>query len=274
MAVAGALAVAVVTAPATTAATAGPRDAPAAALRAAALRQAVQATPPGAAPPAIAADDEPDWPLAAPSRTDGSTIALVVAPVRALRHAGSGATVWRVPPATTWSGQPMTLLVLEAVLRDGRRWLRVRLPIRPSGTIGWIPADAVLLGRTRFWIDVDTRRRTVTVSRLGRPLRRFRAVVGAPRTPTPRGLTAIYERNPQRDRRGFLGPWAIALAATSNVLQEFDGGPGRIGIHGRGGASLRDPLGSARSHGCVRIDNAAIGWIARNVPAGAPVLIG
>ncbi|WP_320671902.1 L,D-transpeptidase [Patulibacter defluvii] len=261
--------------------TAAPAAAPAASVgpasaaeRRAALRQAVAATPDGAAPPAVSADgDEPDWPLGPPSPVGGATIALVVEPVAALRHAGSGATVWKVPPETTWSRQPMTLLVLETVLRDGRRWLRVRLPIRPSGRSAWIPADAVLLGRTRFWVDVDTRRRTVVVRRLGRILRRFRAVVGAPRTPTPRGLTAVYERNPQPNPRAFLGPWAVALAATSHVLQEFDGGPGRIGIHGRGGASFRDPLGSARSHGCIRIDNAPIAWIARNVPAGAPVLI-
>jgi lipoprotein-anchoring transpeptidase ErfK/SrfK len=40
------------------------------------------------------------------------------------------------------------------------------------------------------------------------------------------------------------------------VLDDYGGGPGRVAIHGRAGASLLDPLGTARSHGCIRIDNA------------------
>jgi lipoprotein-anchoring transpeptidase ErfK/SrfK len=44
-----------------------------------------------------------------------------------------------------------------------------------------------------------------------------------------------------------------------------------VAIHGRGGASLRDPLGSARSHGCIRIPNRAVEWLARRVVPGTPV---
>jgi hypothetical protein len=75
----------------------------------------------------------------------------------------------------------------------------------------------------------------------------------------------------------FDGAWVVALTAESNFLHRFDGGPGRIGLHGRGGASLLDPLGSARSHGCVRFANAAIGWIVARIGApnlpGVPVVI-
>jgi lipoprotein-anchoring transpeptidase ErfK/SrfK len=59
----------------------------------------------------------------------------------------------------------------------------------------------------------------------------------------------------------------------SNVLESYGGGPGRVGIHGRAGESLKDPLGSARSHGCVRVDNDQIAWMAAHVPAGTPVRI-
>jgi lipoprotein-anchoring transpeptidase ErfK/SrfK len=47
----------------------------------------------------------------------------------------------------------------------------------------------------------------------------------------------------------------------------FGGGPGRVAIHGRDGTSLLDPLGSARSHGCIRIDNGPITWMAES-PGG------
>ena len=114
------------------------------------------------------------------------------------------------------------------------------------------------LSRTRYWVTVRTRSRTVSVYRDGDRVRRFRAVVGAPATPTPRVLAALYERNRQPDPRAFLGPWSLPLTAFSDVLQDFGGGPGRVAIHGRAGASLADPLGSARSHGCIRITNRAI----------------
>ena len=57
------------------------------------------------------------------------------------------------------------------------------------------------------------------------------------------------------------------------MLEDFGGGPGRIGLHGRGGASLRDLLGSARSHGCVRLDRKAITWLAARIRPGVPVTI-
>jgi lipoprotein-anchoring transpeptidase ErfK/SrfK len=70
-----------------------------------------------------------------------------------------------------------------------------------------------------------------------------------------------------------MGSWVIPLAAHSDALSSFDGGDGQIGIHGRGGASLLDPLGTARSHGCTRMLNADIAWLANHVQAGAPVQI-
>ena len=98
-------------------------------------------------------------------------------------------------------------------------------------------------------------------------------MIGKPVTPTPDGLAAIYERDPQPDPQGFLGPWALPLTIFSNVLFNFGGGPGRVAIHGRDGASLNDPLGSARSHGCIRIDNSSIDWMAANISPGTPVNI-
>jgi len=63
------------------------------------------------------------------------------------------------------------------------------------------------------------------------------------------------------------------ITSHSNVLENYGGGPGRVAIHGRAGASLNAPLGSARSHGCVRIDNRNVSWMARRVPPGTPVRV-
>jgi|SRR5215217_2010344 len=58
-----------------------------------------------------------------------------------------------------------------------------------------------------------------------------------------------------------------------NTDAEGRGGPGRVAIHGRGGASLLDPLGTAASHGCIRVDSRQAAWLARVLPPGAPVEI-
>lgn len=204
-----------------------------------------------------------------------ATVAKVIAAVTARRQPSAGARpVWRIGTATGWSQQSQVLLVLRSARDErGRRWLQVKLPIRPNGTAGWIPADYAVLRTTPYWIDVSTARRVVTVFRGGRIARRFRAVVGAPGTPTPHGLFAVWERNPQPDPHGFIGPWALPLTALSDVLESYGGGPGRVAIHGRDGASLLDPLGTARSHGCIRIVNADVIWLAHRVPAGTPVEI-
>lgn len=185
----------------------------------------------------------------------------------------AGRRVWTVPVATSWSAEPQVLLVLGSAIHRGREWLRVLLPIRPDGATGWIPRDDAMLSATRLWVTVDKAARAVKVYDRGRLIRRFEAVIGTPATPTPDGLAAIYEKDRQPDAAGFLGPWALPLTALSNVLYNFGGGPGRVAIHGRAGASLLDPLGSARSHGCIRIDNGPIVWMAHHIPQGAPVLI-
>ena len=75
----------------------------------------------------------------------------------------------------------------------------------------------------------------------------------------------------------FLGSWVLPITAHSDVLKTFDGGDGRVALHGRGGASLNDPVGSAASHGCVRLRNADITGLVRRVGAtqlpGTPVRI-
>jgi hypothetical protein len=169
------------------------------------------------------------------------------------------------------------LLVMRAVSdRHGRCWLLVRLPWRPNNARGWVRADRVVLRPTRWRIVVSRRARTLAVYRGGNRRRRFRVVVGARGTPTPRGLFSIVGVW-RWNSADFLGSYILPLTAHSDVIQEFGGGDGRVGIHGRGGASLLDPLGTARSHGCIRLSNRPIRWIVRRVGSaglsGIPVRV-
>jgi lipoprotein-anchoring transpeptidase ErfK/SrfK len=148
-------------------------------------------------------------------------------------------------------------------------WLRVRLPGRPNGHTGWIAAARTRSGATEWRIEVDLSARRVTVFRGGQVERRFRAVVGKPSTPTPRGRFFVEEALALGSAPG--GPFALATSARSNVLQEFEGGPGQIALHGRN--QLSGALGSASSHGCVRLGTKAIVWLSRRIGAGTPLAI-
>ena len=233
----------------------------------------VSLSAPAAAGAAEVADVAGPPSIAAPSRAHGAAIARIVVPAEARSRPGRGQNVWLVGTATSWSGEPQSLLVLGSAIYRGREWVRLLLPIRPDGATGWIPRNNVVLTTTRYWITVDKGARTVTIDYRGKEVLRFMAVIGKPATPTPDGLAAIWERDPQPDPQGFLGPWAMPLTVLSNVLYNFGGGPGRIAIHGRDGASLNDPLGSAASHGCIRIDNDEIDWMAAHIHPGTPVEI-
>jgi lipoprotein-anchoring transpeptidase ErfK/SrfK len=153
---------------------------------------------------------------------------------------------------------------------DGVQWLHVLLPGRPNGHTGWIKRRATLPTLTGWHIVVDTSSRRVTVYQLGRKVRGFKAIVGTPATPTPQGEFFVEEVI--QLRAGDVGaPFALALSARSNVFQEFAGGPGQIALHGL--SNVGGVLGSAVSHGCVRLANDAMRWLNVRIGPGIPVTI-
>ncbi|HYH49237.1 MAG TPA: L,D-transpeptidase [Acidimicrobiia bacterium] len=256
---------------------------PARAGRAAALVVVLAAlagspSPAGAAPPTASAGPAP-WvsPQAAAPRVSGpkrtsSWSAKVIYPTVARTAPRRGARrIGRVATVAAWDGGPVALMVLGA-RRDarGQLWLRVQLPERPNGRSGWIDADFAVLRQTRWRVVIDRGSRRATAYRSGRRVRSWRVVVGAPGTPTPRGLFAVYERVRQ-PAGSVLGPFALQLTAHSNTLLNYGGGPGRVAMHGRSGPLLADPLGSARSHGCIRMQNRIVRWLASRALPGTPV---
>jgi hypothetical protein len=171
--------------------------------------------------------------------------------------------------------RPLTRVrtVLPLLAAGGRddAWLRVRLPGRPNGHVGWIPARGTRTDSTGWRIRVSLGKRQVSVFLGGRRLRSFPAVIGAPPTPTPRGSFFVEEAMAlSSDEPG--APYALATSARSNVLQEFAGGPGQIALHGT--RNIPGALGSAVSHGCVRLSTHAIAWLASRIGAGVPLTIG
>jgi lipoprotein-anchoring transpeptidase ErfK/SrfK len=110
----------------------------------------------------------------------------------------------------------------------------------------------------------------VIVYRSGRVVRTVKAVVGKPSTPTPRGQFFVEEAIQLR-ATDVGAPFALALSARSEVLQEFDGGPGQIALHGLD--NVGGIPGTAVSHGCVRLANAMMRWLVLRIGPGVPVTV-
>jgi lipoprotein-anchoring transpeptidase ErfK/SrfK len=183
-------------------------------------------------------------------------------------HAGRIESVASRRPLT----RARTVLPILGLASSRKRgsWLHVRLPGRPNSHKGWISTNRTKLTSTSWRILVKLSTRRVTVYHDGRARRHFRAVVGKPSTPTPRGSFFIEEAL-ALSSYDTGGPFALATSARSNVFQEFEGGPGQIGIHGTN--NLTGALGTAASHGCIRLGTRAITWLARRIGAGVPLTI-
>ncbi len=169
------------------------------------------------------------------------------------------------------TGERTTLPVTGSLTgADGVRWLQVMLPGRPNGSTGWIAQQGTRKLVTGWHIVVDLAARRVSAYSNGHLLRGFQAVVGKTSTPTPTGEFFVEEtlRMPAGEAGG---PFALALSARSDVLQEFEGGPGQIAMHGR--ENLGGTLGAAESHGCIRLATASIEWLAGRIGPGTPVTI-
>jgi lipoprotein-anchoring transpeptidase ErfK/SrfK len=200
--------------------------------------------------------------------------AEIKVPTIARTKPDAGKVVAHVTTTAPWSGGRNQLLVLGSKHDSkGRTWLHVELPSRPNGSTGWMLSDFADVTATPYRVVVSLSKRTLSLYRAGHVVKTVSSVVGAPASPTPTGLYAVSTAVRQTDPGGFYGPWVLHLNAFSNVLRQFDGGPGVIGIHGRAGASLATPLGTALSHGCVRIDNDIVTLLARVAGPGTPVEI-
>ena len=149
---------------------------------------------------------------------------------------------------------------------DGRAWYKISVPMRPNGTMGWIPANAVKLSPTVSQIVVHRGSRTIDVYKNGKLALHGTVAIGAPGMETPLGHYYVAARFIPDDP--FLGVFAVETSAYSK-LSEWPGG-GVVGIHGTSAPQL---LGQAVSHGCVRVSNQTASGLRRLAPLGTPIWI-
>lgn len=176
----------------------------------------------------------------------------------------SGSDVAGVLANPVASGAPLVFLVQE---RQFDR-LRVLLPVRPNQSQGWVRAADVKLSELDYRITVSTQKRELLLYRAGEVIMREPVGLGKDTTPTPGGVFYLKELLRPRNPAGAYGPYAYGLSGYSNVLNEFLGGDGQLGIHGTNDPSS---IGRNVSHGCIRMRNAAITKMAKILPLGVPV---
>jgi lipoprotein-anchoring transpeptidase ErfK/SrfK len=194
-------------------------------------------------------------------------VATLLVQHQARAKPSSKATALELVPAKAPLTEGRTAL---PVLGQRGKWLRVRLPGRPNSHTGWIMRAGTTLSVTVWHLVVDRSRREVIVYKAGRKVHTFAAVVGKPSTPTPTGQFFVEESIALS--AGDVGaPFALALSARSNVFQEFEGGPGQIALHGLD--NVGGDLGTAESHGCIRMADDTMRWLVVRIGAGAPVTI-
>lgn len=214
---------------------------------------------------AAAADGEP---VPAPPTPERAWTARILYPVAArTKPVATSRVRMKLKHFTPWSAQPARYLVMDTTEVSGRRWVQLQLPVRPNGSRGWVPEDAVDYGSTAIRVRVRLGARRVEILRAGKVVKRFAAAVGTGGTPTPRGLFSVYD---PVATNGLLGPRILVLTAFSPILTSFAGGNGIVGIHGWPTSSV---LGKAVSHGCVRMSRDGVRSLARFATAGTPVEI-
>ena len=162
------------------------------------------------------------------------------------------------------------VLVLGGIeLKDGQTWYRVRLPILPNNSTGWVRKNVLgdlYVVKTHLYISLSSL--TATLKKDGAVIFKTRIGAGTTTNPTPRGQYYVRTKMVGFDNPVY-GPLAFGTSARSPTLTYWPGG-GFVGIHGTNQPYL---LPGYVSHGCIRMQNDAILTLSRLMPVGTPITI-
>jgi lipoprotein-anchoring transpeptidase ErfK/SrfK len=163
------------------------------------------------------------------------------------------------------------------VQQQQKDWVEVLLPVKPNGSVGWVHASDVKISSNTYAIQVSLGNHAITVTDGTAVVYTGPVATGATDpplpdvghpTPTPTGKYYLRVLLQAPDPNTVYGPYAYGLSSHSETLDSFEGADAEIGIHGNNDASV---LGKSVTHGCVRMDNAAITMLSKRLPLGTPV---
>lgn len=202
---------------------------------------------------------------------------------RAVSHGWSSVAVARYGELTVYRGpstqnrmltlskptptQSVTLLVKQ----QRASWVQTYLPMRPNGALGWVRRSSIRVFRDPWAVVIHLHSHRLVLRRANRLIKALPIAVGKASTPTPTGHFFVNELLKQPDPAGPYGPYAFGTSDFSDVITHFGaGGNGQIGIHGTDQPWV---IGTSASHGCIRLYNTDITWLAQRIPLGTPVQI-
>ncbi|MGH3452153.1 MAG: L,D-transpeptidase [Haloechinothrix sp.] len=149
--------------------------------------------------------------------------------------------------------------------QDG--WVQVLLPSKPNSSTGWMRSSGLDNAMTPYLIKVHLESMTMELLFEGEEVDTWTIGIGKPDTPTPTGRTFLL--GSIVDPKQQYSPVILPLGAHSDTLDSFGGGPGTVAIHTW---PTTDVLGTATSHGCIRIPQDALNRLTE-VPLGTLVLV-
>jgi len=182
----------------------------------------------------------------------------------------SGKIVTTLGTRTSDSDTQNLVLILSGIdVSRTQTWYRVRLPILPNNSTGWVRStDLGGLYAVNTHLYVDREHFRLTLRRAGKVIFRSSVGVGRPIWPTPRGQFYIRSKLTNFNDP-FYGPIAFGTSARSDTLTDWPGG-GFVGVHGTNEPQI---LPGRVSHGCIRMRNGSILKLARLLPVGTPLTI-
>jgi hypothetical protein len=194
--------------------------------------------------------------------------AVSLAPIRAT-PALNGRKIGKLRLLMEGKRAEVYIVLHSFVDATGLTWMRIRVPGRPNGRVGWVSRDALSeLRVSTMSIEIRRRSKRIIVRRNGKAVLRARVGVGKRGTPTPAGHFVVRERF--KVRPGTLyGTRALGTSAYAPYLTDWPQG-GVIGIHGTNQPQL---IPGRPSHGCVRMKNRDIQRLYRLVETGTPIHI-
>jgi L,D-transpeptidase-like protein len=181
-------------------------------------------------------------------------------------HRRPGGRVVAVLGDRTEFGSRTVLTVL------GRRgaWAQVSAAVL-GGRRAWLRIDRHLARRaTRWELRADISDRSLAVVHDGRVLHTYRVAVGASISPTPTGRFQVTDKLRGAKYGASYGCCILALSTDQPHPPPGWTGMARMAVHG---TDVERTVGDPVSAGCLHAHAAAMRWMMRHVPVGAPVTI-
>ena len=230
----------------------------------AAPTEAPAASPSSPAPsPSAAEDQAPIAPGELVLQTTGEPIDLFA----------SAGDIEASDQVSEWSlyGSPTTLLGFDSVEIDGTSWIEVEGIGSPNHQRSWVRGDDVAITSTDVAIRIYLDERELDLVDGDKVELTTGVVIGADESPTPLGTFWVTDPlDFTTNDTGVYGAYALGLNGFSEVLEEFNGGPPQIAVHG---TNEPDLLGQAVSNGCIRVPNDVALELGATAPVGTPVII-